>query len=155
MKNIINNMKKLIIIAALTLLSVCAFAQISIGPRTETLEKMQMGYYSLKAQISDADTTYYLSLNSNNKFEGQIIVLLGYRDEAIKLLESLDEYDDAGSNAIINLNNPSNNTAILKRIMGVKTYYIFKEHSTGAIYCYLSKPYIKKYISAMKKYGKQ
>ena len=133
--------------------SVIAQAQISIGPRTETLSKVQAGLYSLNATISEADTTYYMSLNSNNKYEGAIIVELGYRDEAIVLLQSMLDYNDTKSKSLIKLNNPSENTAILQAVLGVPQYLIFKKNG-ARIYCYLTKDMIKKWIPKIKNFGK-
>ena len=148
-------MKKSIIAAAMMLLSVCALAQISIGARSEDIVKLNSGYHNLKAHISNTDTLYFLSLRSNNQFTGQIIIDLGYRDEAIVLLESLEDYDDDKSGSTIYFNNPSKNKAVLTRVFGSKQYMVYEEHGTGDIYCYLPKNYIRKYIEGLKAYGKK
>lgn len=147
-------MKKLIIIAASLLLSVCAFAQISVAFKSETVAKFQGNNYTLKASLSGADTTYYMALNSNNQFHGRIIVDLGYREQAIAILQSMLDYSDYSSGNIVNLNNPSNNTAILRRELGIETYHIFEEHGDGSIFCFLGKVMIKKFLPALKEYGK-
>lgn len=51
---------------------------------------------------------------------------------------------------VIELNNPTNNSAVYKKILGVWMYVIYAEHS-NRIYGYLAKKQIKKMITALEK----
>lgn len=147
-------MKRVILIIAMLIATEVAFCQISVGLKTESVCKLQMGYYTLEANLTDADTTYFMTLNTNNRFH-RITVMLGNREEALITMKSMYDYTDSKSQNVVNLNNPSNNTAILTKQMGALTWYVYEEYATGNIYGYLARIHLKKFIEALEVYGKR
>lgn len=146
-------MKKELITTIIILSTQVAFAQISVGLKTETVCKLQMGYYTLEANLTNADTTYFMSLNTNNRFH-TMIVQLGNREEALVTMRSMYDYTDFKSKNVVKLNNPSNNTAILTKVMGALSWSIFEEYSSGNICGYLARVHLEKFIEALEAYGK-
>lgn len=146
-------MKKVLITTIIILSTQVAFAQISVGLKTETICKLQMGYYTLEANLTNADTTYFMSLNTNNRFH-TMIVQLGSKEEALVTMRSMYDYTDFKSKNVVKLNNPSNNTAVLTKVMGALNWYIYEEYATGNIYGYLARVHLEKFIEALEAYGK-
>lgn len=147
-------MKKIIISAVMLCLSAMAFAQITVvGGEMVKIASYDMGFSNLYAYVEANDTTYMMSLKTNNEYHGNISVRMGYAEQAIALMESLLEYDDDGKELMISFNNPSENSAYLKNILGVPTYYVFERNGSGRIYGYIYKPMLKKWIQKLKAYA--
>lgn len=85
--------------------------------------------------ICGEDTTYVLSLGSNNRFYGDVVVDLGSREEAVRMMRWLVDFvPDKGMKrrqSAVRLGNASDNTAVPVTVMGAKMYRIYT--GTGAI----------------------
>lgn len=142
-------MKKTIVL----LLMVCIFiplqAQISVTKR-DVVCKTNFGYQNLIYSEKDSVGVFALSLKSNNEFHGNVIVGLGDKEKALTTLKSMYEYESKDGD-VIELNNPTNNSATYERVLGVWMYVIYAEHS-DKIYGYLAKRQIKKMIKALEEY---
>lgn len=144
-------MKKLIITAAFTLLSVCAFSQITVRKTSETIAKAMGGKEKLNRYISENnDTTFYLVLYTYNQFAGSMTVTLGDTNETIALLESMLEYKPTSKDEVIELNNPDNNRAYYQSDLGYEQFKIYGDDSAESrIGGYIGKKSIKKFLSAI------
>ena len=145
-------MKKTIIL----LLMVCIFiplqAQISVTKR-DVVCKTNFGNQKLIYAEKDSIGSFALSLASNNKYHGNVIVGLGDKEKALVTLKSMYEYENKDGD-VIELNNPTNNNATYERVLGTWMFVIYAEHS-DKIYGYLAKRQIKKMITALEEYPKQ
>ena len=145
-------MKKTIIL----LLMVCIFiplqAQISVTKR-DVVCKTNFGNQKLIYAEKDSIGAFALSLASNNKYHGNVIVGLGDKEKALVTLKSMYEYENKDGD-VIELNNPTNNNATYERVLGTWMFVIYAEHS-DKIVGYLAKRQIKKMITALEEYPKQ
>lgn len=146
-------MKKALFIIIALLVAGTANAQMTVGTKKEKIASAASGFTRLYASIHPNDTTYYMAVQSNNQYHGPVIVDLGYKDEALALLQSMYDYVPQENDSILYLNNPSNNTATFENILGAEQYFIYEENSTGRIYGYLMISTIKKFIKKLSEYG--
>lgn len=143
-------MKKALFIIIAFLIAGTANAQITVGTKNEKITSTTYGTH-LYASIHPNDTTYYMAVLSNNQYHGPIRVDLGYKDEALALLQSMCDYVPQENDSILYLNNPSNNTATFENTLGI--YLIYEENSTGDICGNLMKSTIKRFIKKLSEYG--
>lgn len=138
-------MKKIIYALVLSMALGTASAQIQMQKHANpiTICSGWLGYNKLQ-QMNNA---YYLTLTSDNQFDGPYIIWLGTKDSAIETLSQfLNNYSkDATFNCVDDTKEPfmafGNNT------MGEKRYVIKKKGYGG--YAYLRISEIKKFLSAL------
>ena len=139
-------MKKQLLIFALMLMAVVSvFAQKVV--KKETLKTTDLGNQKLEVVINGQDTTYAVALKTGNMFQKYIIVGLGGTDQALKLLEFLENYESQKGD-IIDFENPTGNTA---KYQGASGYLVYSEggHLSG----HLRKPNIRGFIKEIKSFS--
>lgn len=146
-------MKRIILAITAVFLTFASYAQISVEGKTGSIVKLNMGQQSLDYVVMDNDTSYFMAVYTYAPYHSYINVSLGNYREAMTLLISLDKYDNVNSGESISFNNPSNNTAMLQRVMGSKQYYIHEDHNPAI--GQLPKSYLKRYIEELRKFKYQ
>ena len=141
-------MKQLIVWVFFMFMCPVLYAQISVT-KTKVICKTNFGAQNLVYAEKDSVGVFALSLKSNNEFHGRIVAILGDKQQALTTLQSMYDYENEDGD-VIELNNPTNNSAVYKKILGVWMYVIYAEHS-NRIYGYLAKKQIKKMITALEK----
>lgn len=133
-------MKKLLVLLVLIMTSVTMFSQITSNGKPEVLKAFRMGVCKLintSGAISIEATT---TEASGLKLE----VLLGDKDQAVAILQSMVDYKPAKGETV-SLNNPSDNEAEYQKFNGV--WLILSRGGVTSIA--VSKSEMKKMITAL------
>lgn len=125
---------------------ICVAASAQSVMSTETLKTTDLGNQKLMVAVSGEDTLYSVALKTGNSFQKYIMVALGDRERALKLLQFLYDYK-AKKGDIIDLENATHNTATYQ---GASGYRVVSEG--GQLSGHLRKPNIKGFIKVIKEY---
>lgn len=121
------NMKKLVSILAVVLLSVSAMAQVSTASGSlKTLKSFRLGVCKIVEVTKGDAVTYQITGQAAGTTSIELNIFLGDADAAVKTLLSLAEYKPSSVREVINLNNPGGNTAQYSKLTAV-----WMIHSTG------------------------
>jgi len=136
-------MRKLFFIL-LALLSMQAQAQ-SLT-KSKILKTTDLGNQKLAVNVQKQDTTFTILFKTANRFQKQFECVLGDRDNALRLLQFLQDLElEKGD--IIDLENPSGNYVKKNALGGL---LVFSEGGTFSQQ--LRKPHCKAFIEAIKMY---
>jgi len=117
-----------IIIAVCTMLCYnITNAQITVieAPTEEILSSCAMGQQNLIRCILNGDTTYAFRLCDKDGFisTNEYTVKLGNYDQALAIMQSMIDYKGKNKDVVM-LNNPSNNIAVVQKVMGSTMFFI-------------------------------
>ena len=136
-------MRKLFFIL-LALLSISAQAQTIT--KSKILKTTDLGNQKLAVIVQKQDTTFAILFKTANRFQKQFECVLGDRDNALRLLQFLQDLElEKGD--IVDLENPSENYVKKNALGGLLVY------SEGGVFSQqLRKPHCKAFIEAIKRY---
>ena len=135
-------MKKVLLVFAVLMVALTASAQLTSKGKPTVLNSFRMG----NCKLIEIGSMYKIVSTVKENTDLKMNIELGTKEEAIKLIESLIEYEPA-KGEIVSLNNPTNNTAEYKSMQGGWQFYIsgMKAHSSCA-----SKGELKKMLKSLK-----
>jgi hypothetical protein len=135
-------MKKVLLVFAVLMVALTASAQLTSKGKPTVLNSFRMG----NCKLIEIGSMYKIESTVKENTDLKMNIELGTKEEAIKLIESLIEYEPA-KGEIVSLNNPTNNTAEYKSMQGGWQFYIsgMKAHSSCA-----SKGELKKMLKSLK-----
>ena len=140
--------KKLFIVFGLLALATTISAQKVVSPtvtHTKTLKTTDLGNQKLTVAVTDNDTVYCIILATGHSMN--VVVDLGRKDKALKLLQWLYDYEPK-KGEIIDLENDTHNMAKWK---GASGYLVYSEGK--AFTGHLRKPNIKGFIESIKEFA--
>lgn len=143
-------MKKFLIVLSLviTTVSMC-YSQKVYEYEEKTLKTTDLGNQKLVVKDYAGEHHYFIRLKPLRDPNRSIIVVeLGETEQALHILQFLDDLKIKGDN-MIDLENPSCNTA--RWSGGINKCFFIYEDGTGR-YGHVRKPHLKKYIEAIKDY---
>ena len=104
-----------------------ADAQITVieAPAEEVVCNCAMGQQNLIRCVLNGDTTYAFRLCDKDGFitTNEYTVKLGHYDQALAILQSMIDYKGKNKDVVM-LNNPSNNIAVVQKVMGSTMFFI-------------------------------
>lgn len=135
-------MKKIILLLTVLMVAFTASAQITSKGKPTVLNSFRMG----NCKLIETGTLYKIESTIKENTDLKMNIELETKEEAIKLIESLIEYEPT-KGEIVSLNNPTNNTAEYKSMQGGWQFYIseMKAQSSCA-----SKGELKKMLKSLK-----
>ena len=135
-------MKKVLLVFAVLMVALTASAQLTSKGKPTVLNSFRMG----NCKLIEIGSMYKIESTVKENTDLKMNIELGTKEEAIKLIESLIEYEPA-KGEIVSLNNPTNNTAEYKSMQGGWQFYIsgMKANSSCA-----SKGELKKMLKSLK-----
>lgn len=135
-------MKKVLLVFAVLMVALTTSAQLTSKGKPTVLNSFRMG----NCKLVEIGSMYKIESTVKENTDLKMNIELGTKEEAIKLIESLIEYEPA-KGEIVSLNNPTNNTAEYKSMQGGWQFYIsgMKAHSSCA-----SKGELKKMLKSLK-----
>ena len=102
-------------------------AQITVieAPTEEVISNCAMGQQNLVRCVLNGDTTYAFRLCDKEGFisTNEYMVKLGNYDQALALMQSMVDYKGKNKDVVM-LNNPSNNVAVVQKVMGTTMFFI-------------------------------
>lgn len=133
-----------------------ACAQITVfeAPAEEVVSNCAMGQQNLIRCVLAGDTTYAFKLCEKEGFitTNEYIVKLGHFDQAMAIMQSMVDYKGKNKDVVM-LNNPSNNIAVVQKVMGTTMFFI--TDADGIRGGSLSQGWIPTMIKKLKKERKQ
>ena len=131
-------MKKVLLVFAVLMVALTASAQLTSKGKPTVLNSFR--------KLIETGTLYKIESTIKENTDLKMNIELGTKEEAIKLIESLIEYEPT-KGEIVSLNNPTNNTAEYKSMQGGWQFYIseMKAQSSCA-----SKGELKKMLKSLK-----
>lgn len=123
-----NNAFTKLIIAVCTMFGCSmAYAQITVieAPTEEVISNCAMGQQNLIRCVFKGDTTYAFRFCDKDGFitTNEYTVKLGKYDQALAIMQSMIDYKGKNKDVVM-LNNPSNNVAVVQKVMGSTMFFI-------------------------------
>lgn len=135
-------MRRILLLFTVLMITLTASAQLTSKGKPTVLNSFRMG----NCKLVEIGETYRIESTVKENTSQKMIIELGNKEEAIKLIESLIEYKPE-KGEVVSLNNPTENTAEYKSLEGGWQFYIsgMKAHSSCA-----SKGELKKMLKSLK-----
>lgn len=135
-------MKKVLLVFAVLMVALTASAQLTSNGKPTVLNSFRMG----NCKLIETGSMYKIESTVKENTELKMNIELGTKEEAIKLIESLIEYKPS-KGEIVSLNNPTNNTAEYKPLLGGWQFYISEMKASSSC---ASKGELKKMLKSLK-----
>ena len=130
----------------LLMMAVTVSAQAQRMVKTQVLKSTDLGNQKLEVAIEKSDTTFVLILKTGNRVVPRVNVVLGGREDAVRLLNYLNEAQPKGDD-VIDLENPSHNL-VKKNSLGGLLVFDELQVTSGT----LRKQNIKAFLKAIDEY---
>lgn len=130
----------------LLMMAVTVSAQAQRMVKTQVLKSTDLGNQKLEVAIEKSDTTFVLILKTGNRVVPRVNVVLGGREDALRLLNYLNEAQPKGDD-VIDLENPSHNL-VKKNSLGGLLVFDELQVTSGT----LRKQNIKAFLKAIDEY---
>lgn len=135
-------MKKVLLLCAVLMVALTASAQLTSNGKPTVLNSFRLG----NCKLIETGSMYKIESTVKESTDLKMNIELGTKEEAIKLIESLIEYKPS-KGEIVSLNNPSNNTAEYKPLLGGWQFYISGVKASSSC---ASKGELKKMLKSLK-----
>lgn len=130
----------------LLMMAVTVSAQAQRMVKTQVLKSTDLGNQKLEVAIEKSDTTFVLILKTGNRVVPRVNVVLGGREDAVRLLNYLNEAQPKGDD-VIDLENQSHNL-VKKNSLGGLLVFDELQVTSGT----LRKQNIKAFLKAIDEY---